>query len=77
MASWPVRVRLGVEFWMGWDSDVSRRGGSLRFALLTVGLTDIQKFKRLHGILMVTSWGFLLPAGAIIAKFFKHRDPLW
>jgi len=42
-----------------------------------VALTDIQKFKRLHGILMTISWGFLLPAGAVIAKFFKHKDPLW
>jgi hypothetical protein len=30
-----------------------------------------------HGALMVLSWGFLLPAGAVLARFFKHREPLW
>lgn len=31
-----------------------------------------------HGSLMLIAWGFLLPSGAIIAKFFKHRpDGLW
>ena len=23
------------------------------------------------------SWGFLLPSGIVIAKFMRHRDPLW
>lgn len=32
---------------------------------------------RTHGILMMIGWGFLLPAGAILARFGKHRDPLW
>jgi hypothetical protein len=32
----------------------------------------------IHGGLMLLGWGFLLPSGAIIAKFFKHRpDGLW
>lgn len=30
-----------------------------------------------HGTLMLLSWGFLLPAGAVLARFFKHREPLW
>lgn len=45
--------------------------------VVTLGLTELQKNKRLHAILMIISWGFLLPAGAVIAKFFKHKDPLW
>ncbi len=30
-----------------------------------------------HGSLMVSSWGFLLPSGVLIAHFLRHRDPLW
>lgn len=30
-----------------------------------------------HGSLMLISWGFVLPLGVIIAKFLRHRDPLW
>lgn len=32
---------------------------------------------RLHGVLMLTSWGFLLPLGVCIAVAGRHRDPLW
>ena len=31
----------------------------------------------LHGILMVLSWGILLQWGAFIARYFRHKDPLW
>lgn len=30
-----------------------------------------------HGTLMITSWGFLLPSGVLIAHFLRHRDPKW
>lgn len=31
-----------------------------------------------HGILMMVAWGFLLPSGTLLAKFYKHRpDGLW
>jgi len=31
-----------------------------------------------HASLMMVSWGFLLPSGTILAKFYKHRpDGLW
>eukprot|EP00419_Tripos_fusus_P012797 CAMPEP_0172668790 /NCGR_PEP_ID=MMETSP1074-20121228/9275_1 /TAXON_ID=2916 /ORGANISM="Ceratium fusus, Strain PA161109" /LENGTH=355 /DNA_ID=CAMNT_0013485477 /DNA_START=70 /DNA_END=1137 /DNA_ORIENTATION=+ len=30
-----------------------------------------------HGSLMITSWGFILPMGVAVAKFLRHRDPLW
>lgn len=42
-----------------------------------VALTPLQKSKRNHGALMLVSWGFLLPAGAIIGRFYKHRSPIW
>lgn len=32
----------------------------------------------IHGVLMLIGWGLLLPSGAIVAKFLKHRpDSLW
>ncbi|KAK3166214.1 hypothetical protein QOZ80_1AG0042880 [Eleusine coracana subsp. coracana] len=34
--------------------------------------------KRRHGVLAVVSWGALVPIGAALARFLKHRaDPLW
>ncbi|XP_073108932.1 cytochrome b561 and DOMON domain-containing protein At3g61750 [Elaeis guineensis] len=33
--------------------------------------------KRAHGALAVFGWGVLLPIGAIIARYCKHREPLW
>ncbi|XP_043698449.1 cytochrome b561 and DOMON domain-containing protein At3g61750 [Telopea speciosissima] len=33
--------------------------------------------KRNHGILGTIGWGVLLPTGTIIARYYKHRDPLW
>jgi len=32
---------------------------------------------RMHGALMLCSWGFLLPLGVCIALTGRHRDPLW
>ncbi|XWS46231.1 hypothetical protein CRYUN_Cryun14cG0046700 [Craigia yunnanensis] len=33
--------------------------------------------KKNHGILGIIGWGLILPAGAIIARYLKHKDPLW
>ncbi|PWA54982.1 cytochrome b561/ferric reductase transmembrane with DOMON related domain-containing protein [Artemisia annua] len=33
--------------------------------------------KRTHGILNMFGWGILLPIGVIVARYFKHLDPLW
>lgn len=33
--------------------------------------------KKNHGVLGIFGWGLILPTGAIIARYFKHRDPLW
>ncbi|KAM7276501.1 hypothetical protein ACFE04_018367 [Oxalis oulophora] len=33
--------------------------------------------KRNHGILGIFGWGLILPVGAIIARYLKHKDPLW
>ncbi|KAJ4957155.1 hypothetical protein NE237_013938 [Protea cynaroides] len=37
----------------------------------------IDDLKRNHGILATIGWGVLLPTGGIIARYYKHRDPLW
>ncbi|XP_022757553.1 cytochrome b561 and DOMON domain-containing protein At3g61750-like [Durio zibethinus] len=33
--------------------------------------------KKNHGILGIIGWGLILPVGAIVARYFKHKDPLW
>ncbi|KAJ3700978.1 hypothetical protein LUZ61_004683 [Rhynchospora tenuis] len=35
------------------------------------------QLKRNHGVFAIFSWGILLPIGAIIARYFRHKDPLW
>jgi len=39
--------------------------------------STLEPFYKAHGSLMLLSWGFLLPAGVIVAKFLRHKDPLW
>jgi len=39
---------------------------------------SLRQIHLIHGSLMMVSWGFLLPSGTLIAKFYKHRpDGLW
>lgn len=33
--------------------------------------------KKTHGALSVLGWGLFLPYGAIVARYLRHRDPLW
>lgn len=33
--------------------------------------------KRSHGLLGIFGWGLILPCGALIARFLKHKEPLW
>ena len=42
-----------------------------------VPVSELQRRQQIHGVLMLVSWGFLLPAGAVIAKFYQNRDPWW
>mmetsp|Transcript_37108 Transcript_37108/g.82554 ORF Transcript_37108/g.82554 Transcript_37108/m.82554 type:complete len:617 (+) Transcript_37108:171-2021(+) len=34
-------------------------------------------YPQLHGLFMGLAWGVLLPAGALIARYLRHKDPLW
>lgn len=38
---------------------------------------DFDKMKRSHGILGIFGWGLILPCGAMVARFLKHKEPLW
>ncbi|XP_059634368.1 cytochrome b561 and DOMON domain-containing protein At3g61750 [Cornus florida] len=37
----------------------------------------IGPMKKTHGLLGLFGWGLILPSGAIVARYLKHRDPLW
>jgi len=53
------------------ETGISGGGGSGSTTLSFNGKVVI------HGGLMIAGWGFLLPLGAIVAKFGKHRDDAW
>ncbi|KAK3001118.1 hypothetical protein RJ639_022475 [Escallonia herrerae] len=38
---------------------------------------SIGRTRRTHGILSMLGWGLILPYGAIVARYLRHRDPLW
>ncbi|XP_057439663.1 cytochrome b561 and DOMON domain-containing protein At3g61750 isoform X1 [Lotus japonicus] len=35
------------------------------------------KMRKSHGIVGVIGWGLIMPVGAIIARYFRHKDPVW
>lgn len=37
----------------------------------------LHRSKTTHGVLGLLGWGLILPYGAIVARYFKHKDPLW
>lgn len=39
--------------------------------------SDIGQTKMNHGVLGIIGWGLILPVGAIIPRYFRHKDPLW
>ncbi|KAK8570380.1 hypothetical protein V6N13_003063 [Hibiscus sabdariffa] len=46
------------------------------FSQASVTNIDISQRKN-HGTLGLLGWGLFLPTGAIVARYFKHKDPLW
>ncbi|KAK9279337.1 hypothetical protein L1049_013016 [Liquidambar formosana] len=44
---------------------------------VSVGSQNVRQMKMNHGILGIIGWGLILPLGAIVARYFKHKDPLW
>lgn len=39
--------------------------------------TNFGQMKKNHGVLGIIGWGLILPIGAIVPRYFKHKDPLW
>ncbi|KAK4755544.1 hypothetical protein SAY87_009301 [Trapa incisa] len=33
--------------------------------------------KKSHGVLSMLGWGLILPTGALIPRYFRHKDPIW
>eukprot|EP00803_Ostreobium_quekettii_P001912 evm.model.scf_457.4 EVM.evm.TU.scf_457.4 scf_457:58791-66895(-) len=46
-------------------------------ALLPSASNNVKLYWKVHGWLMVASWGLLIPIGAIIARTMKDKDPAW
>ena len=44
---------------------------------MSVASTNFGKMKKNHGVLGIIGWGLILPIGAIVPRYFKHKDPLW
>ncbi|ESW07253.1 hypothetical protein PHAVU_010G114200 [Phaseolus vulgaris] len=38
---------------------------------------ELTQMRTNHGILGIIGWGLILPLGAIIARYFRHKDPVW
>ncbi|KAI7747646.1 hypothetical protein M8C21_032539 [Ambrosia artemisiifolia] len=38
---------------------------------------NLHRSKTTHGALGLLGWGIILPYGAIVARYFKHKEPLW
>lgn len=45
--------------------------------LIETGEGSLNNVFLVHGVLMIIGWGLLLPSGAIIAKFGRHRGDSW
>lgn len=43
----------------------------------SVSNNNMIQMRKSHGIVAILGWGLILPIGAIIARYFRHKDPLW
>ncbi|KAJ4827849.1 hypothetical protein Tsubulata_012995 [Turnera subulata] len=39
--------------------------------------TNYGQMKKNHGIMGIMAWGLFLPVGSIVARYLKHKEPLW
>jgi len=68
----------------GGDGSTSSSGGggsileSISVSGETASGSSLKSTHFIHASLMMVSWGFLLPSGTLLAKFYKHRpNGLW
>ncbi|XP_068314661.1 cytochrome b561 and DOMON domain-containing protein At3g61750-like [Pyrus communis] len=52
--------------------DFSAGSASVREAPSHLG-----QMKKNHGILAIFGWGLIIPIGAIVPRYLKHKEPLW
>lgn len=41
------------------------------------GSNELIQTRKNHGIVGIIGWGLILPVGGIVARYFRHKDPLW
>ncbi|KAI4369834.1 hypothetical protein MLD38_018236 [Melastoma candidum] len=41
------------------------------------GSKYVRERKRAHGALGMLGWGLILPAGSMVARYLRHKDPQW
>ena len=46
-------------------------------AYSVVGQKSFNRAAKIHGSLMMIGWGWLIPTGTIVAKFFRLENPKW
>lgn len=54
-------------------------GPTIPNSTITESSNNLSQFYVIHGALMLSSWGFLLPLGVLLARFFKFRgsNAIW
>lgn len=76
-------VFFGVQDILEKDDGEDGEGGSILESIAVGGDAassglSLRTVHFIHASLMMVSWGFLLPSGTLLAKFYKHRpDGLW
>ena len=41
------------------------------------GGSPYERLRRSHGVLNMVGWGILMIIGAMVARYFREKDPLW
>ncbi|KAL3536707.1 hypothetical protein ACH5RR_000073 [Cinchona calisaya] len=63
------KTTINLDFSSGGNSGSAAPSGGTSYR--------VDDMKKAHGVLSLLGWGLFLPCGAIVARYFRHRDPLW
>ncbi|GJU97455.1 dynamin-related protein 5A [Tanacetum coccineum] len=69
------KITIHLDFSQG--SSGSESGSGSRSNPISTSANNLHRSKTTHGVLGLLGWGIILPYGAIVARYFKHKDPLW